>query len=30
MVQVRQIKIGKQQTSIVGLDEALKETPEEC
>jgi len=30
MVQVRQIKIGKHQTGIVGLDEALKETAEEC
>jgi small redox-active disulfide protein 2 len=30
MVQVRQIKIGKHQTGIVGLDEALKQTAEEC
>ncbi len=29
MAQVRQIKIGKHQTGIVGLDEALKETAEE-
>ena len=29
MVQVRQIKIGKHQTGIVGLDDALKETAEE-
>ena len=27
---MRQIKIGKYQTGIVGLDEALKETAEEC
>jgi small redox-active disulfide protein 2 len=30
MVQVRQIKIGKHQTGIVGLDDALKEMTEEC
>jgi len=30
MVQVRQIKIGKHQTGIVGLDDALKEIAEEC
>ena len=26
MVHVRQIKIGKHQTGIIGLDEALKQT----
>lgn len=30
MARVRQIKIGKHQTGIVGLDDALKETAEEC
>lgn len=30
MVRVRQIKIGKHQTGIVGFDEVLKETVEEC
>ena len=29
MVQVRQIKIGKHQTGIIGLDDALKEASEE-